>query len=135
MHNHVNWMRDMLDLETLFVAEYEKANIWPAFADRNEMKNVMEEEVAELEEAAKSTVEWFGAFQDNEDTAMDDNLLSQIYGAAAKTVCEALQLIAVCNKCARKHDVQLEAVETVSNWLNDIGFEEASKAIDAEYDL
>lgn len=133
MFNHVSWDKDLMDLEALFAAEYEKCNIWPPFADRGEMLQVMDEEIEELQETCKSTVEWAHTLMDNEDPSMDDNLIAQIYGSSAKTICEALQLVAVCNKYLQRNDVEAEMVQEIVTWLDEVGFGGASKALEREY--
>lgn len=96
----VRYYRDINDeYEHLFLAAYEKANIWP-IDDVNKGMMILEEEIEEVQSDVNALDSLF--FYNNHSgkcsNALDSYEVETVKGLAVSAICELLQVIAVCNK-------------------------------------
>lgn len=97
----LKYYRDINDkYEHLFLAAYEKANIWPIDTEAYKGMMILGEEIEEAQRDvnALDSLFFYNDHSGKDNKALDSYQVETVKGLAISAICELLQVIAVCNK-------------------------------------
>lgn len=100
MKKYVDFDTDIKEpYESILRGAYEKANIW-GLSQPNERLTILSEEIEESENdmSAISSFSFYRISQSRDNSELTQQDVEDLKGLVLSTVCELLQVLAVCNK-------------------------------------